>query len=63
VKLHLCGSSRAKDPNVRTALLDRFGGAGAKGTKAAPGPLYGIAADLWSALAIAVTWTDQAAGR
>lgn len=26
VKLHICGSSRAKDPNVRQALIDRFGG-------------------------------------
>ena len=26
IKLHLCGSARAKDPNVRQALIDRFGG-------------------------------------
>ena len=26
VKLHLCGSPRANDGNVRMALLDRFGG-------------------------------------
>jgi hypothetical protein len=26
VKLHICGSSRAKDPHVRQALIDRFGG-------------------------------------
>jgi hypothetical protein len=31
VKLHLCGSSRAKDPNVRAALLDKFGGSQACG--------------------------------
>jgi hypothetical protein len=59
VKLHLCGSLRAKDPNIRQALIDRFGGAAAKGTKAAPGPLYGVSKDLWSALAIAVTHVDS----
>lgn len=61
VKQTICHDSRAKDANIRAALLDRFGGAGAKGTKAHPGPLYGVSADVWSALAIAVTWTERAA--
>lgn len=60
VVTHLCGSARAKDSNVRQALIDRFGGKErAIGRKAAPGPLYGIHADLWAALAVAVTWADQ----
>ena len=63
VKLALCHDSRAKDANIRAALLDRFGGSAAKGTKARPGPLYGIANDVWSALAIAVTYSDQEATR
>jgi len=63
VKLAICGDTRAKDSNIRAALLDRFGGTGAKGTKAHPGPLYGISADVWSALAIAVTYADQEAAR
>jgi hypothetical protein len=59
VKLHLCGSSRAKDGNVRQALLDRYGGKkSALGTKASPGPLYGFKADIWSALAVAVTYSE-----
>ena len=41
VKLALCGDSRAKDANIRQALIDRFGGSAAIGRKAAPGPLYG----------------------
>jgi hypothetical protein len=61
VKLALCGDSRAKDANIRQALLDRFGGSAAVGRKAAPGPLYGISRDVWSALAIAVTYTLQSA--
>jgi len=59
VKLHLCQNMRAKDTNIRQALIDRFGGLEkARGKKAAPGPLYGLKADEWSALAIAVTWWD-----
>jgi hypothetical protein len=52
VKLHLCGSTRAKDPNVRQALLDAIG---APGTKRDPGPTYGVKSHAWSALAVAVT--------
>jgi hypothetical protein len=57
VKLHLCGTTKAKDPNVRQALIDKFGPGKelAIGKKAAPGPLYGIKSHAWSALAVAVT--------
>ena len=60
VKLHLCGQPRAKDSHIRQALLDRFGPGKDKavGTKRAPGPLYGVSADVWSALAVAVTFAD-----
>jgi hypothetical protein len=59
VKLALCHDSRAKDANIRAALIDRFGGPSAIGRKASPGPLYGISRDVWSALAIAVTYADR----
>lgn len=55
VKLHLCQSARAKDSNVRTALIDRFGG---KACIKKGGSLYGLKADEWQALALAVTWWD-----
>ena len=60
VKLHLCGTVRAKDGNIRQALIDRYGGSkeAAIGRKASPGPLYGISGDVWSALAVAVTYAD-----
>lgn len=63
VKTALCGNQRAKDPNIRQALIDRFGPGKdrAIGSKAKPGPLYGIAGDEWSALAVAVTWWDRVA--
>jgi hypothetical protein len=59
IKLHLCGSMRAKDANIRAALIDKFGGASAIGTKKAPGPLYGIHGDQWAALSVAVTWYER----
>lgn len=56
VKMHLCGSARAKDSNIRQALIDRFG---APGTKKNPGMTYGLSKDLWAAFAVAVTWWDN----
>lgn len=65
VKLHLCGTSKAKDANIRQALLDRFPRTGGGktpqvGTKAAPGPLYGVSTHAWAALGVAVLVTDKA---
>lgn len=64
VKAHLCHSQRATDANVRYALIDRFGPGTEKaiGTKKAPGPLFGIVKDMWSALAIAVTVSENRTG-
>jgi hypothetical protein len=54
-RMHLCGSMRAKETNIRQALLDRFGPVG---TKKAPGPLFGVKSHIWSALAVAVTASE-----
>jgi hypothetical protein len=54
VKLSICGQARAKDANVRQALLDLWGGKEA--TKKGR-PLHGLAADTWAALAVAVAAT------
>ena len=61
VKLALCNSSRAKDANVRQAVIDRFPATGGGkvpqiGTKAQPGPLFGVKSHAWSALSVALTW-------
>lgn len=56
VKLHLCNSPRAKDTNVRMALMDRYG---VPGVKANPGKLYGVKKDQWSALSLCVYWQDK----
>lgn len=65
VKLYLCGSPRAKDSNIRQALIDRYGPGReiAVGTKANPGPLYGVSADMWAALGVAVTHEGMQRGR
>jgi len=60
VKLHLCGNVRAKDQNVRQALLDLYPATGGGkvpqvGTKRQPGPLYGVSTHAWAALGAAVT--------
>lgn len=60
VKMHLCRSAKAGNTHIRAALLKRWGGIKtAKGTKASPGPLYGVTSHAWSALAIAVVWWDR----
>lgn len=64
VKMHLCHSTRAKDANIRQALIDRFPATGGGrvpqiGTKSNPGPLYGVKSHLWAALGVAVTYSDR----
>jgi hypothetical protein len=56
VKMHHCGSARAKDANIRQALIDKYG---APGTKHAPGLTYGLKSHLWSAFAIATFVSEQ----
>ena len=65
VKLHLCRHPRAKDANVRQALLDLYGGKeAAVGRKATPGPLYDIKSHLWAALGVAHTaWHRDVMGK
>lgn len=61
---HLTGMRSGKDSNVRAALIDRYGGPGGKeaavGRKAKPGPLYGMRADMWAALAVGCAFIDGA---
>ncbi len=56
VKMSLCHNSRAKDGNIRQALIDLYGGIQA--TKKG-GPLHGISGDLWAALAVGVTFQNR----
>lgn len=59
VKMLLCGTTKAKDANIRQALLDLFPATGGGkcpqiGTKALPGPLHGVSSHAWPALGVAM---------
>ena len=52
VKMFLCGNMRAKDANIRQALIDMLGKDVTKG----------VSKDVWSALAVAVTYVSSVVG-
>ena len=54
-KMNLCHNMKAKDSNIRQALIDRFG---VVGVKKAQGWFYGVSKDVWAAIAVGVTYHD-----
>jgi len=56
IKTHLCGTPRAKDANVRQAVVDRLG---SPGTKKTPGVIYGVTSHSMQALAVALYVSDM----
>lgn len=61
-KIALCGSTKAKDSNVKQALIDRYATHDfktGKGTKKDPDTFYGVTADAWQAIAVGVTYYEN----
>lgn len=56
IKNHVGVGPRGKDKDIRAAMIKRFGEPGSKKEK---GQTYGLAGDMWSALAVAATRQDQ----
>lgn len=55
-KTTICYDSRAKDANIRQALIDLFGEVG---TKKNPGWFYGFKKDMWAAFAVGYTYIEK----
>lgn len=61
-KMCLCHSMKAKDSNIRQALVDIYAPNtpnGGKGAKKSPGYFYGFKSDIYSALAVAHTYKKK----
>lgn len=61
-KICICGSMKAKDSNIRQALVDIYAPGEdnyGKGTKDNPGFFYGFKSDIWQAFAVAHTYVEK----
>lgn len=61
-KLYICHDSRAKDANIRHALIERFAQHDKQrgtGTKKHPDYFYGFTKDMWSAFAVGTVYLDK----
>lgn len=60
-KLTLCESLKAKDSNIRQELINRYAKhdfKSGKGVKKNPDTFYGVAKDVWQAIAVGVTYYE-----
>lgn len=60
-KMHICHDSKAGDPNIRRALIDRFATHDfrtGRGTIKSPDWFHGFRNDIWAAYAIGLTFIE-----
>lgn len=67
VLIHMCGTTRVKDKDVRKAVIKRYPATGGGqtpqiGIKAQQGPLYGVHDDIFQALGLAITCAETMLG-
>lgn len=56
IKKHLTGKvNKIKDSHIRQAVIDRIN---PRYTLKNPGPLKGVTADVWSAVAVGIVWSE-----
>lgn len=59
VKMHLCGSMKAKDSNIRQAILDLYIAKYGEGVTKKGGMLYKASKDIWAAIGVGLTYINS----
>ena len=59
VKMHLCGNPRAKDANIRQAIIDNYERMYGGGVTKKGGMLYKASKDIWAAIGVGMTAIDR----
>lgn len=62
VKLHLCGNPRAKDANIRQAIIDKYESMYGVGVTKKGGMLYRASKDVWAAIGVGITAIEKERG-
>lgn len=55
VKMTLCGATKAKDANIRQAIIDRYSALYGENCTKKNGMLYKVSKDTWAAIAVGLT--------
>lgn len=59
VKMNLCGATKAKDANIRQAIIDRYSALYGDSCTKKNGMLYKVSKDVWAAIAVGLTAIDK----